>query len=665
MKISRRQTLPFVAAVIMLVSAFTFAPASGETGFTVSASGFYNNYSFASHNGTATYTLNMENTGDSDINDVVITSEFQHNSWFPDNVTFSDGASEEIGFFAIETFGAGTTQQITASVTVGYGVQVDYPEVPVTFNADSGSSTIGSTDVVVVVTNWIAYESNYPDTPEAEVFSIGENHTYQLTVDNIAVVKNPDNTTSPMAIKDAIQVQYPGISGWSVTSDDETWHPFYGGQLAGMNAGASKTWDVKVELTGTVKAGPDVINFQASSTDPDDPMGGMPYYQPYGLSVIPVSAAEFYGVGVSGSGMRNADVSSGPSIQDWNVGIQNNGNTEDTFALTWDVTNVPVGWTLSALPNTSGEIGWQGSYNFDVAMTVPADALAGTTGTFAMSAVSAGNNSVTATQIFEVTVDQHYGVSLTVDSNSMEANPGSTVDFNFALSNAGNGEDTFSVSIEGPAYWSPVTSVSNLTVAAVSDGQFLASVTIPEDRDAGAESGDIVVTILSSDGETTANMTILAKASQVFDVSMEHTSGSDGKVTIIQDTSKQVIMNVTNNGNGVDTLSLKLVDAPSWASLGATSLDIGRGQTIPVIVTLSPDTAALSGKEYIFKIEATSLDEESEWSSPYITAEIEVKETEVPEVEEEVVEEEDDSPGFGILASLLAFTFVVMNRRKD
>ena len=74
MKISRRQALPFVAAVIMLVSAFTFAPASGETGFTVSASGFYDNYSFASHNGTATYTLSMENTGDSDINDVVITS---------------------------------------------------------------------------------------------------------------------------------------------------------------------------------------------------------------------------------------------------------------------------------------------------------------------------------------------------------------------------------------------------------------------------------------------------------------------------------------------------------------------------------------------------------------------------------------------------------------
>jgi len=665
MKISKRQTLPFVAAVIMLVSAFSFAPASGETGFTVSASGFYNNYSFASHNGTATYTLSMENTGDSDINDVVITSEFQHNSWFPDNVTFSDGSSEEIGFFAIETFAAGTTQQITASVTVGYGVQVDYPEVAVTFNADSGSSTIGSTDVVLVVTNWIAYESNYPDTPEAEVFSIGENHSYQLTVDNIAVVKNPDNTTSPMAIKDTIQVQYSGISGWSVTSDDETWHPFYGGQLAGMDGGASKTWDVKVELTGTVKAGPDAIIFQASSTDPDDPMGGMPYYQPYGLSVIPVSAAEFYGVGVSGSGMRNADVSSGPSIQDWNVGIQNNGNTQDTFALTWDVTNVPADWTYTSLPDTSGEIGWQGSYNFDVGMTVPADALAGTTGTFAMTAVSAANTSITATQIFELTVNQHYGVSLTVDSNSIEAAPGSTVDFNFALSNAGNGEDTFGVSIEGPAYWSPVTSVSNLTVAAVSDGQFLASVTIPEESSAGAKSGDIVVTVTSSNGETTANMIISAVASQVFDISMKHYPGPDGDVTITQDTAEQVFMNVTNTGNGVDNLTLELIDEPSWASLDADYVVLAPGGDFRVAITLEPDTAALSGKEYIFKLEATSQDGESVWSSPYITAEIEVKETEVPEVEEIVVEEEDDSPGFGILASLLAFTFVVMNRRKD
>ena len=107
-----------------------------------------------------------------------------------------------------------------------------------------------------------------------------------------------------------------------------------------------------------------------------------------------------------------------------------------------------------------------------------------------------------------------------------------------------------------------------------------------------------------------------------------------------------------------------MIDAPSWASLGAETLDVGRGQTVAIIVTLSPDTAALSGRDYTFQVVATSSDG-SEWTSPDMTAEIEVKETEGEEVEDVVVEEEDDSPGFGLIASLLAFAFVVLNRRKD
>ena len=665
MKINKRQTLTFVAALVMVVSALAFSPASGETGFSASASGYYNNYSFASVNGTAEYTLDLTNSGETDFTDVVVTPEFQHQSWNPDNVSFSDGSTDSVGSFSIETFSAGTTQQLTVSVTVGNGVQIDYPEVPMMLNVDdSTGSRIGSDDVIIVVANWIAYESNYPGSPALNEYNIGDSYDYQLTVENIAVSYDPvSDSTTPMDIRDAIQVQYSGISGWSVTSDDDSWHPFYGGQLDGMAAGSEQTWDISVELTGNVKAGEDVINFQASSTDPDDPMGGMPYYQPYGLSVVPVSAASWYNVGVSGSGMRNADVSEGSDIQNWEVGVHNLGNDDDTFSLTWDVTGVPLGWTLSALPDTSGTLGWQGSYNFDVAITIPGDALAGTTGTFTMTADSA-NSDTTATQTFEVSVDQHYGVSLAVEASSLEAAPGATVDFSFTLSNTGNGEDTYGISVDGPAVWTPTASASEVMVSAVSDGQFLVSVTIPEDRDAGADSGDITVTVTSSDNETSDNATVSASASQVFDISMAHYSGSDGIVTVSQDTSLQIKLNVTNNGNGVDTLSLSLANAPSWAALGAETLDIGRGQTIAIVVTLSPDTAALSGRDYTFQVVATSGDG-SEWTSPDMTAEIEVKDTEGEEVEEEVVEEEDDSPGFGIVASLLAFAFVVLNRRKD
>ena len=665
MEINKRQTLPFVAAILMIVSAFAFTPVSAEASLSTDASGLYNNYSFASVNGTADYTLTLTNNGDTDFIDIIVSPEFQHVSWLADNVSFSDGSTTETASFGISNLAAGAVQQLSVSVTVGQGVQIDYPEVFMNLHVDDGSGArVGTVEVIVVVTNWIAYESNYPSQPAVHDYAIGDKHDYNLTVDNIAVTKNSDNTTSPMAIRDLIQVQFSGISGWSVMSDDETWHPFYGGQLEGMDADYSNTWHISIELTGNVRAGPDVINFQASSTDPDDPMGGMPYFQPYGLSVVPVSAAAWYGVGVSGSGMRNADLSNGSTIKNWDVGVHNLGNAEDTFSLTWDVTGVPLGWTVSALPDTSGELDWQGISSFEVAVTVPVDALSGTHCVFSMDADSA-NSEASATQTFEIVVDQHYGVALSVGADSKEAKPGATVDFSFDVSNTGNGEDTFAIVVDGNPAWNPTASQSDITIGAVSNGQFIVSVTIPADRDAGSDSGGVSVTVTSSDNKTVASLNITATASQVYDISIAHYFGSDGIVTVSQDTSLQIKLNVTNDGNGVDTLALSLTNAPSWATLGAESLAIGKGQTMVIIVTLSPDTAALSGRDYTFQVVATSADGSGPWNSPDMTAEIEVKETEGEEVVVEEVETEDDSPGFGVLASLLAFAFVVFNRRKD
>ena len=59
--------------------------------------------------------------GDTDFSDLVISPEFQHMSWLSDNVSFSDGSTTTSGTFSISDFPAGTTQQITVSVTVGNG----------------------------------------------------------------------------------------------------------------------------------------------------------------------------------------------------------------------------------------------------------------------------------------------------------------------------------------------------------------------------------------------------------------------------------------------------------------------------------------------------------------------------------------------------------------
>ena len=658
----------------MVVSVFAFTPASAASSVQVTLSDSDNGiYSFASVNGSAEYTVTITNDGDIGFEEVEISASFMDDTWLSENVTFSASGNEGSGSFLLGPLVQDAVIQVQVSATVGNGAKIDFAEVPMNLNInahdeDSAGEEDVSVDleVIVCVTNWIAYESNFPNQPPINTFNMGDSYDYQIVVENIAVTKNPDNTTAPMPIRDHINIQYSGISGWTVTSDDEAWHPFYGGTLEGMDASASHTWNVAIELTGNVKAGDHVVDFQATSTDPDDPMGGMPYIQPYGMTAIPVSAAEWYGVSVSGAGSRNVDLSEGSAISTWNVAVNNLGNAKDTFSIIWDTSGVPAGWTLSAQPDTSGEIDWQTSSTFDMSLTVPADALAGTSASFSMTATSSNSAEETSSQSFTAMVDQHYGVSLSVDSDSDSKSPGSVVDFSFAVTNTGNGEDTFGITVEGNALWAPTASQSNITISAVSSGQFIVSVTIPEDRSAGAESGDIIVTVSSSDGESTANHSVSVSTSQVYDISMDYLSGSDGTITIIQDVDVFLTLNVTNNGNGVDTVTFAMENQPPWAALGSDSMQIGSGQTVTIVINLSPDTAALSGRDYIFQVVATSADG-SETTSPDLTAQIEVKETEGEEVVTEELDEEDEGglPGFSMFVSLLALTIVVLSRRKD
>ena len=667
---NRRQALPFFVVLLMVVSVFAFTPASAASSLIATLDAEHGPYSFASVNGSAEYTVTITNDGDVDFEEVEISASFMDDTWLPENVTFSSSGNEGNVSILLGPLVSSAVIQVQVSATVGNGAKVDFAQVPMQINVeaydDGGEGASVGLEAMICVTNWIAYESNFPNQPTINAFNMGDSYDYQIVVENIAVTKNPDNTTAPMPIRDHITVQYSGISGWAVTSDDEGWHPFFGGTLEGMDASVSHTWNVAIELTGNVKAGDHIIDFQATSTDPDGPMGGMPYIQPYGMTAIPVSAAEWYGVSVSGAGSRNVDLSEGSAISTWNVAVNNLGNTKDTFSITWDNTGVPAGWTLSSTPDTSGEIDWQTSSTFDMSLTVPADALAGTSASFSMTATSSNSDDETASQSFVATVDQHYGVSLSVDSDSKSKAPGGVVDFIFNVTNTGNGEDTFGIMVDGPALWTPTASQSNITISAVSSGQFTVSVTIPDDKDAGAESGDIIVTVSSSDGESTANHSVSVSTSQVYDISMGHVSGSDGTVTVTQETQLQLRLNVTNNGNGVDTVTFTMENQPPWAALGSDSIQIGRGQTIAIVITLSPDTAALSGRDYIFQVVATSADG-SETTSPDLTAQIEVKETEGEEVVTEELDEDDEGglPGFSMFVSLLALTIVVLSRRKD
>ena len=667
-----RQFLPIFAISLLLASALVFVPVSAASSMNIDVEGDHNEYSFASVNGTASFVMTLQNDGDVDFDSVIIAASFDDPTWndfVDDNVTFTYSGSNATGSIDLGTLAAGALAQVSVDVVVGYGAKVDMSNfVYMNLDVTADGQDYEVSDTVIVVSNWKAYQSEFPSSPVENTYDIGTNFSYQIMVENIAVEKLPGGGTQAVDIMDSITVQFGGLGGWTIYSDDPAWDSFQGGVLQGLTAGQTYTWDIRVELSSKVKAGSADLDFQAFSVDPDDPFG-FPYYQPFGMISIPVSASEMFGIKLDGAGSRDVDLSAGASVADWTVRVNNLGNTDDDFTINWDAAGIPSGWNLNvdtSGPMVTDSISWSGFYQFEVVLSVPSDALADTTATFSMSAFSNGDSTQTATQDFTATVSQHHGVSLSVDSESKENSPGQAVDFIFNITNTGNGQDTFSIIVEGPAVWNPVLGQDNISVDAVSGSQFTLTVSIPSDKDAGANSGDIVVTVLSSDDESTANSTVSVTTSQVYDIGLGYVSGSNGTATVTQETQILLKLNVTNNGNGIDTLALAMTNAPSWASLGAETMQIGRGQTQAITITLSPDAAALSGRDYTFQVVVTSADG-SEYTSPDFSANIEVKETTGGgEVEVEDIESDEDgsTPGFGLMASLLALTTLVVLRRR-
>ena len=663
-----RQFLPLFAISLLLASALVFVPASAASSLSIDVVADHNEYSFASVNGTASFVVTITNDGDVDFTNVAIDAAFDDESWLKDNVTFTYSGSNATGEMDLGSLASGALAQVTVDAVVGYGAKIDMSKfVYLNLGIMADGADFDLPDTVIVVSNWIAYQSDFPASPAVNTYDIGDSYDYQIMVENIAVEKLPGGGTQAVDIMDSITVQFGGLGGWTISSDDPAWDSFQGGVLEGLTAGQTYTWDVTIELSSKVKAGSADLDFQAFSVDPNDPFG-FPYYQPFGMMSIPVSASEMFGIKLDGAGSREVDLSEGASVADWTVTVENLGNTDDDFTITWDDAGIPAGWNLNV--DTSGamvtdSISWTGSYSFQLVLSVPSDAEAGSVATFSMNAVSNGDSTQEASQDFTAIVIQHYGVSLSVDSDSKENKPGQSVDFIFNITNTGNGEDSFSISAEGPSVWNPVLSQDNITIGAVSGSQFLLTVTIPSDRDAGANSGDIVVTVLSSDELSTANSTVSATTSQVYDIVLGYVSGSDGTVKVTQETQIQLKLNVTNNGNGIDALALNMTNDPSWASLGVETMQIGRGQTQAITITLSPEASALSGRDYIFQVVVISADG-SVYTSPDFTVILDVKETGGDEEVVQDLESEDDSstPGFGLITSLLALTTLVVLRRR-
>jgi hypothetical protein len=194
----------------------------------VSGSGYHEQVSFASANGTAMFTMTIANSGDAGYDAVQVSAQMNDPEWPAELVNFTIQSTGDYsqGMMDLGTLGAGGSAVLAVDVSVPFGSDVGkQTEVTITVGADGDSA---DQQFTVTVTNWIAWS----DDVAVHSFEVGGAHDYSLTVENIAV----DENGTAVAIADDITVQYAGIGGWRVSGSD--WDP--GTQsmvLHGMDAG--------------------------------------------------------------------------------------------------------------------------------------------------------------------------------------------------------------------------------------------------------------------------------------------------------------------------------------------------------------------------------------------------------------------------------------------
>ncbi len=652
-----KSMLSALAVVALFVTAALAIPARAE-GLDVSAEGDFGLESFAPANGTASFHVTISNTGSAAFDSVSADADFVEEGWEDSAVSFSDddGNSGE-GSIAWSDLAAGADISLNIAAPVPSGASPgDMGTLNVTITADAESVMV---QFSIRVTNWVAdYETESPPS-----FARGDMNTYDVEVWN----KAEDESGSGVAITDEITLEFTGVlPGWSVSFDQND--DFVNSiTLYGMNSGESTMVPVYVTLNDDVAAGPATIELQASSTDPESDDGNY-YMQPPGSLSLPADVQAYSGATIGGEGSQSATVDGG--TLSWDFTVKNDGNVLDSFDLTWDTSAVDTaGWSTDAAAGSTGYLNMNQDYEGTVSLTIPANEAASAGATFTLTATSSEDSSWSTSADFSASVAQSFGLTVAVAANAISAVPDNAADFSFTVSNTGNGFDTYTIGVETLATtYSPTTPADTGLLMTGGSTQFVLGTTVPAGSPFPSSSGNFTVTVTSSDGTTAVSTDVSVDTAQVFGLTWSYRTDDAGatidSISVDQGATGQVGLVLTNTGNGADTATMALSNAPSYADLAdADPKVLVAGGEITVWVDLTPAGDETVGSE-AFQVQATGGG--GAVTSGDLTATVALKSTGGPDGETIIVEDEDDGlPGFGLLAALSALGAALLLRRRS
>lgn len=353
--------------------------------------------------------------------------------------------------------------------------------------------------------------------------------------------------------------------------------------------------------TNTAEGGDSAqISFKSKSQN----VGGKTKTQTASLTVNNV-----YGTTLTPStGEKTVDPNENVKFQ---VSVKNTGgNTEDSVTISFTANGVDS-WDITPQPSTlTLDINEEGFFNLSVTPDIEAIA-----GLKSISIISTSENGETVAST-SVTVKVNQLPALQVDkvgSSSRDVEAGKRVYYSFEVTNKGNAVDTFNLAVDTsslPAGWDASLDQDKISNLGVDDNITLTDVLVvkaPEDAAADVET-QIIVTI-SSDYNASINSTYTSRTTVLQNY--EPKLAIDGEDTQSAKPEEQVnfTIDITNDGNGEDDISLSLVGGnASWGQLGDSAFTLAAGATSNTTLRVTPpkDTEAKNGYNLI--VRATSED---------------------------------------------------------
>ena len=283
------------------------------------------------------------------------------------------------------------------------------------------------------------------------------------------------------------------------------------------------------------------------------------------------------------------------------VKVNNTGNGQDTVAI--NHSGEPSGWTVTHVSSVS--VPANGSREVTVSIVPPSSAVAGT---YQTTVKATASDNVKSDQVtFVIIIDPRYGLTLSSADVSKYVTPKVAAYYNMNLTNTGNADDTAMISIEGiPSGWTVLPTSNPVSLSPGQTKSFQILVTAPSTALAGAQYQ--IKIKASSYGNTSIvrDLTINSVVNQVYDPRVAPIVNTK---IVSPGSSVTFKVNITNNGNGNDTVDLGVSGVPTgqgWVyNFNPTSVTLTPGQTKTVDLSFSIGSQAAYG-DYQVTVRGTS-----------------------------------------------------------